>query len=483
MHKFFTSSFDASIYLQQPEQNAGRDEILEVGKLYYGSSKDIARTLIKFPITQVSKVVLEESASLNTLLNSNSASVSTISSSWSSSVSASLPLSSSYSTNLSASLYWSASYSTSLLVNNNLSSSYSQSWNNYVTQSLIKSASLYTYVSQSLLLSASYNLESSSLALDILNGEYVFNYKTYLNLKSANSEEIPLEYTLYANAVSQSWTMGTGTKFDNITSDGISWYYKDGINKWTTIISTLQNSDYSTGSQGQVVGTTGSIIQGGGAFWYTASMASQSFSNEPDDIRMDVTDLIRIWVSGSLPNNGFIIHHGLTNELDELDYGVVKFFSKETNTIYEPKLELVWDDSSFTTGNLLPITGSSSEDALENSKIIVTDLQKEYAENIKTKIRVKARDLFPSKSFTSSFEYDQSKYLPTSSYYQIEDYRTNEIIIPFGEYSKLSCDSKSNYFYLDTSTYPIDRVYILKLKVVKDGITKIIDDKLTFEIV
>ncbi len=39
MHKFFTSSFDASIYLQQPDQNAGRDEMLEVGKLYYGSTE------------------------------------------------------------------------------------------------------------------------------------------------------------------------------------------------------------------------------------------------------------------------------------------------------------------------------------------------------------------------------------------------------------------------------------------------------------
>jgi hypothetical protein len=211
---------------------------------------------------------------------------------------------------------------------------------------------------------------------------------------------------------------------------------------------------------------------------------SQSFNNEPDDIRMDVTSIINLWVSGSLPNNGFIIHHSLENEENTLDYGLLKFFSKETNTIYEPKLEIVWDDSIFTTGSLLPITGSSSEDALENSKIIVTDLQKQYAENIKTKIRVKGRDLFPSKSFsTGSFEYDQSKYLPTSSYYQIEDYRTNEIIIPFGEYSKLSCDSKSNYFYLDTATYPINRVYKLKLKVVKDGVTKIIDDKLTFEII
>ena len=58
MHKFYTSSFDASIYLQQPEQNAGRDEILEVGKLYYGSTMDVARTLIKFNATQISQSIV-----------------------------------------------------------------------------------------------------------------------------------------------------------------------------------------------------------------------------------------------------------------------------------------------------------------------------------------------------------------------------------------------------------------------------------------
>ena len=368
MHKFFTSSYDASIYLQQPEQNAGRDEILEVGKLYYGSTMDIARTLIKFNTTQVSQSIVE-------------------------------------------------------------------------------------------------NIGTGS-------------YSVFLNLKSANSEEIPLEYTLYANAVSGSWKMGTGTKFDNITSDGVSWYYLNGSSKWQDI-----SGSYPAQTD------TSSILNGGGGLWYSASMASQSFSNEPDDVRMDVTNIVKLWISGSnkLTNDGIILHHHTSASLytDTTDYGVVKFFSKETNTIYEPKLELVWDDTigNFNPGSLSPITGSASEDALENSKIVVTDLQKQYSQNIKTKIRVKARDLFPSKSFSGSFAYDQSKYLPTSSYYQIEDYKTNEVIIPFGEYSKLSCDSKSNYFYLETSTYPINRIYRLKLKVVKDGITKIVDDKLTFEIV
>ena len=30
-------------------------------------------------------------------------------------------------------------------------------------------------------------------------------------------------------------------------------------------------------------------------------------------------------------------------------------------------------------------------------------------------------------------------YLPTSSYYQISDLNSNDTIIPFGDYSKISC--------------------------------------------
>jgi hypothetical protein len=366
MHKFFTSSFDASIYLQQPEQNTGRDEILEVGKLYYGSTMDVARTLIKFNTTQISQSIVES----------------------------------------------------------------------------------------------------------IGTG----SYSVFLNLKSANSEEIPLEYTLYANAVSQSWTMGTGTKFDNISSEGVSWYYKNGTDKWMNYI--ITPDAYVSGSD------TGSLLNGGGGTWYTASMASQSFSNEPDDIRMDITNIVKLWISGSnrLTNDGMILHHHTSASLntDINDYGVLKFFSKETNTIYEPKLELVWDDSSFVTGSLSAVTGSAEE----GYKVVLTNIKNEYPQNQKVKIRVKGRDMYPLKSFgTGSFAYDQSKYLPTTTYYQLEDYKTGEIIFPFGNYTKISCDSTSNYFIMDLNTLPINRTYKLKLKIVESGISTIIDDKLIFEIV
>ena len=45
---FMTASKDASIYLQQPNQNCGLDEILEISKVYYGNVKDVSRALLKF---------------------------------------------------------------------------------------------------------------------------------------------------------------------------------------------------------------------------------------------------------------------------------------------------------------------------------------------------------------------------------------------------------------------------------------------------
>ena len=360
MIRFFTASFDASVYLQQPDQNAGRDEILEVGKLYYGDTKEVCRTLIKFDVF--------------------------------------------------------------------------------------------------------------SISASIANGEVSGSWKMYLNLKSVQADEIPLEYTIYTNAVSQSWSMGTGTKFDNITSDGVSWKYRDGVNSW---------QDNTIGGTAIFnVGTTGSANAEGGT-WYTSSQASQSFNYEESDVRMDVTEIIKLWNSGSIPNNGFIIHHGLENESDASDYGLLKFFSKETNTIYEPKLELVWSDQTIARGELSPVTGSASDDTY---KVVITNLKSKYSTNSIVKIRLKGRDMYPLKSFGTTFEYEQVKYLPTTTYYQLEDYKTGDIIFPFGEYTKVSCDNQSNYFKMDLSTLPINRTYRLNIKIVEDGISTIIDDRFIFEI-
>jgi hypothetical protein len=58
MYTFLTASKDATIYLQQPTQNTGLDEILEISKTYYGNLKDVAHTLIKFETTALSASIV-----------------------------------------------------------------------------------------------------------------------------------------------------------------------------------------------------------------------------------------------------------------------------------------------------------------------------------------------------------------------------------------------------------------------------------------
>ena len=69
---------------------------------------------------------------------------------------------------------------------------------------------------------------------------------------------------------------------------------------------------------------------------------------------------------------------------------------------------------------------------VDDFKVTITNLKSKYNSNTKTKIKVRGRELFPIKDFADTFNYSDIKYLPQASYYQLEDYLTEEIIFPFG---------------------------------------------------
>ena len=56
---FLTASKDATLYLQQPNQNSGLDEILEISKIYYGNIKDVSHAIIKFDLGHISKSIAD----------------------------------------------------------------------------------------------------------------------------------------------------------------------------------------------------------------------------------------------------------------------------------------------------------------------------------------------------------------------------------------------------------------------------------------
>ena len=351
MFYFVTASKDSTIYLQQPSQNTGRDEILEISKTYYGNLKDVSHSLIQFNTNEISA-------------------------------------------------------------------------------------------------------SNASGEISVHSAELI--------LRECESIEIPTDYTIHAHPISQSWDVGIGTRFDKISTDGVTWDKRTTSDNWLIGSASLESSGSHNGK---------------GGMWLTGSSASQSFSYSSTDISMNVLDPIKSWVSGSIPNNGLILKHDSTLENDTEDYGQLKFFSKETNTIYQPKLRIGWDDSSYNTGSLTELTS-------DDIHVTFKRLKTTYKRGSKPTIRVVAREKYPLKTYTNLYAYNDIKYLPTTVYYQIKDVVTGDVIVPFNDdYTKVSCDANGHCFKLNLTSWEINRDYFIEVKINRSGVVEYFEDSnLTFTV-
>ncbi len=268
---------------------------------------------------------------------------------------------------------------------------------------------------------------------------YVTASSVTMDLKLTMAEEMPVSFSLYAYPVTESWNMGIGTFiFTPSNEDGITWNTQPGF-------------------------VTSSIS------------GSQTFTYQSLDVEMNVKSIYDYWTGST--NYGLVLKHSIGAESSSLDYGIMNFYSRETNTINQPLLKLGWDDTSgsFSTGSLSPLSGSS---IIVKSK----ELKPAYYEGGKVKIKVIGRDQYPLKTFSNSFSYLDVKYLPTSSYYAIRDEITKKKIIDFSTYSKINCNSEGNYLVFDTTNFPKNRVYRLLFLIERDGFEEYFEDDLTFEI-
>ena len=138
----------------------------------------------------------------------------------------------------------------------------------------------------------------TEISRSVVDGLIPSTAKYYLNLYDAGSTGLTsTSQLLYANIVSQSWTAGEGTFHDDPeTTNGVSWRYRVGQTDGTQWISGSNNT---------------------GGTWYSGSatggqylrFASQSFDYDSIDMRMDVSEPVKVWIySGSdYSNEGFII--------------------------------------------------------------------------------------------------------------------------------------------------------------------------------
>ena len=290
------------------------------------------------------------------------------------------------------------------------------------------------------------------ISSSVLPSTYKLNLRLY---ETEGTSGLSEEYIIAAYPLSQEWDEGVGKEIDvPKTTDGCSWLYRknrDGASEveWTTPGGTYVASDEVT----------------------------QSFSSESPDINMDITSVAKKWFSGDNTNYGLLLRLSGSRENSTGSFEDIKFFSRQTNTIYSPKIELKWDDHLPATGSN---TGSLNEldisGGVENY-LYPIHFREAYKETETIKFRFGARKRYIQKSFSTSVQTVSGSFIPHGSgSYSIIDMATNESVVPFSAYTTMSCDTTSNYFKQDLNAFEPNRSYKILIKVNHDDGQEIIYD-------
>jgi len=329
--------------------------------------------------------------------------------------------------------------------------------------------------------------EDIAQAFDLIP-DNVYNsgsWKANLQCYIATSTGMNATTTLECYPVSGSWDMGTGRYLDvPSVTNGVSWIWQK--------FSGSVNGQWKTSSFGNCVTASYNVSYSfaGGGTWYTGSPSS-SFTGSvtqsvefsfygSKDINLDVTNTLKAWFTPVFANNGFI----LKQEDEFIDNKNIqpelKYFSRDTHTIYPPALQISWLDFSFSTG-------SSKQTVLNTTPATLTLAQNPgtfYPESI-NRFRINARPEYPLQIWETSSVYLNNYYLPSgSSLYAIKDLDTNEYVIDFdSQYTQISADATSSYFDVYMNGLEPERYYAILIQTNLNGSKIIFDDQYYFKVI
>lgn len=251
----------------------------------------------------------------------------------------------------------------------------------------------------------------------------------FLHLNYCYAEDFS-PFTLHVKPLIQDWREGYGRRLSySRTSSGVNWDSWDGVSDWSS--------------------------SGG---YYTSSYTTSVEVTLPTDLQINVSSLARAWVSGSLANHGLAILPDESYMVTSESIGAIKFFSKDTNTVYQSGMGFGWDDSFYTASGhtVMSTTSSYHIDALAAYSGYLRRM---------TRIDFSVRERLFSKTFSSTFEPLDTYVLPEDSRYRIVDATDGRVIIDFSDYTKVSCDSEGSFVYIDFSNFSPERNYRIELLV------------------
>lgn len=284
-----------------------------------------------------------------------------------------------------------------------------------------------------------------------LSGSVPLGSTFYLNLRIADANNFRRAQNVEIYRITQPWDEGTGFFAQDLVNpyDGATWRTRDSL-----------NTDWAN-----LGGPTSSFV------------VSQSLGFKPSDIRLDVTDVVRAWITGSL-NYGLLFKLPTTDEENSKVLADIKFFSRQTHTIYPPTIEAVWNSQTMSitaVSNLVP--------APDNYDVYVPASKPTFATGSMQRIRFSARPIHPIKSFADVYRYGAKYFLPSGSYIGVQDAATKAMIVPFDTGSLLSADNTGSYFDLKIENMFIGRTYEVLVQVTKPWGFEVLHTGNTFKVV
>lgn len=286
---------------------------------------------------------------------------------------------------------------------------------------------------------------------NILDRNVPSGSKYILSLKCLERREVVDDFEIDCFLISSSWKEGTGKKYFDYGRSGVTWTSRNGSDQW---------------------------VNEGGDF-YTSSLCSTLYKIEDSDLNVDVSQ----FYSSSFPENGILMK--IRDESSSFDYGLGFYFTEQTKTIYPPELRICWEDDVYLTGSLDVLNSSHVEYV-----VYTTNLKELYYKEEIPLIRLHAREKYIKKDFQSwpyrTYPHDRFyNYvaLPSESFYKIYDSVTEETILDFSRYTRISCDESGSFFRLDMSPFRENRSYKISVMVKENGIVNIYDMNNKFSIV
>lgn len=355
------------------------------------------------------------------------------------------------------------------------------------------------------------------------------NIKFTLELKITESEDLSGEVGVSAYPVCDEWIEGNGRGSDtDPLYDPVNWIYKTSDTKWV--------------EEGNTGPTYYTHIQDCTGITYEIN-SKFILENKTSDVSIDITNIALRWIMGDIPNNGLVLKLIDDSSNTQNSVGSLKFFSRDTNTIYSPSLRLSYVDYSFygcktTTnqecGHFNGLSGSISGSLIESetdyvgffdagvdiadeipsdvTKIITSTCQevvyKEHSvtasdeltkvsgqlfpkiKNIKkiyrtseiVRMDVGIRNKNPIKTFNKKASYLGNNYTDYDMFYGIRDAETQENIIMFDKYSQVSCDESGHFFNMSYSCLQPGRYYKFFLMIHGEYGDEVFEDERTLSV-